>query len=131
MSLSNSNPLDRIPKKLFTPITINSMTLKNRLMMAPMGLGYTQDSFVNDRIIEFFKERAKGGVGLIDVGACRIHELGGGPIFIGLDNDKYMPGLKRLADEVPPIWRQDYRPTLPPGEFRRGSSGRKAGCFFL
>ncbi len=85
---------------LFSPITINGMTVRNRLFMAPMGLAYTNDSHINRRIIDFFAERAKGGVGLIDVGACRIHELAGGPVFIGLDDDAFIPGLKALTAEV-------------------------------
>jgi 2,4-dienoyl-CoA reductase (NADPH2) len=85
---------------LFDPISINGVTINNRLMMGPMGLFYTSDGHINSRIISFFKERAKGGVGLIDVGACRIHELAGGPNFIGLDDDIYIPGLQELTSEV-------------------------------
>jgi 2,4-dienoyl-CoA reductase (NADPH2) len=87
-------------KRLFEPITINSLTVKNRFFMAPMGLMYTEDSQINPRIIAFFRERAKGGVGLIDLGACRVHELAGGPNFIGLDDDAYIPGLRKLTSEV-------------------------------
>ena len=85
---------------LFSPITINGVTIKNRLMMGPMGLFYTADGHVNSRIISFFRERARGGVGLIDVGACRIHELAGGSHFIGLDDDIYIPGLRELTSKV-------------------------------
>jgi len=85
---------------LFSPIVINSMTVKNRFFMAPMGLHYTPDGFVNERLIAFFRERAKGGVGLIDVGGCRIHELAGGASFIGIDGDVYIDGLARLTAAV-------------------------------
>jgi 2,4-dienoyl-CoA reductase (NADPH2) len=133
---SRHNLMDGRIKKLFTPITINSLNLKNRLMMAPMGLGYTQDSQVNDRIVDFFTARAKGGVGLIDVGACRIHELAGGPLFIGIDDDLYIPGLKRLADAVHPygtkIIAQLYHPGssvigLPEGKQAISSSAVRSG----
>lgn len=87
-------------RTLFSPIAINSMTVKNRFFMAPMGLHYTPDGFMNQRTIAFFRERAKGGVGIIDVGGCRIHELAGGASFIGLDDDKYIEGLEELATEV-------------------------------
>ncbi len=85
---------------LFSPIAINSMTVRNRFFMAPMGLHYTPDGFINERTVAFFRERAKGGVGLIDVGGCRIHELAGGASFIGIDDDKYIEGLGRLTAQV-------------------------------
>ncbi len=53
-------------KKLFTPIQINGVELKNRIVMSPMhdGLGLTGGD-VNEQVIEYFAARAKGGVGLI------------------------------------------------------------------
>ncbi len=53
-------------KKLFTPIQINGVELKNRIVMSPMhdGLGLTGGD-VNQQVIEYFAARAKGGVGLI------------------------------------------------------------------
>ena len=53
-------------EKLFTPIQINGVELKNRIVMSPMhdGLGLTGGD-VNAQVIEYFAARAKGGVGLI------------------------------------------------------------------
>lgn len=53
-------------EKLFTPIQINGVELKNRIVMSPMhdGLGLTGGD-VNPQVIEYFAARAKGGVGLI------------------------------------------------------------------
>ncbi len=53
-------------EKLFTPIQINGVELKNRIVMSPMhdGLGLTGGD-VNEQVIEYFAARAKGGVGLI------------------------------------------------------------------
>ena len=53
-------------EKLFTPIQINGIELKNRIVMSPMhdGLGLTGGD-VNAQVIEYFAARAKGGVGLI------------------------------------------------------------------
>ena len=36
------------------------MTLKNRIIMSAMDLGFTSDGAINDRIINFYIERAKG-----------------------------------------------------------------------
>lgn len=53
-------------KHLFSPITINGMTLKNRAVMPPMGTGYgNADGTVGDRLIEYFARRAREGTGLI------------------------------------------------------------------
>ena len=53
-------------EKLFTPIQINGVELKNRIVMSPMhdGLGLTGGD-VNAQVIEYFAARARGGVGLI------------------------------------------------------------------
>lgn len=53
-------------EKLFTPIQINGVELKNRIVISPMhdGLGLTGGD-VNQQVIEYFAARAKGGVGLI------------------------------------------------------------------
>jgi 2,4-dienoyl-CoA reductase (NADPH2) len=48
--------------KLFEPLTINGMTLKNRIVMAPMQL---QLGLTNRRARAFYLARAKGGVGAI------------------------------------------------------------------
>lgn len=55
---------------LFTPVTIGKTVVKNRFSMAPMGplgLGDNQGGF-NQRGIDYYTARAKGGVGLIFTG---------------------------------------------------------------
>lgn len=56
--------------KLFSPIKIGSITIKNRFAMAPMGpLGLADASGGwNQRGIDYYVERAKGGTGLIITG---------------------------------------------------------------
>jgi len=55
---------------LFTPVTIGSVTIKNRFALAPMGpLGLCDaDGGFNQRGIDYYTERAKGGTGLIITG---------------------------------------------------------------
>ena len=52
-------------KNIFTPLTIKNMTMRNRIMMTPMGTNYGEQtgemSFLH---IDYYTERAKGGVGL-------------------------------------------------------------------
>lgn len=59
-------------KILFTPIQIGGCNIKNRFVMAPMGpagLADAQGAFTQGGI-DFYVERAKGGVGLLIAGMC-------------------------------------------------------------
>jgi 2,4-dienoyl-CoA reductase (NADPH2) len=85
---------------LFSPIKINQMTLKNRIVMTAMHLGYTPEGTVTDRLVDFYAERAVGGVGLIIVGGCLIDEFGGMASMIGLNEDRFVPGLQQLTGAV-------------------------------
>jgi 2,4-dienoyl-CoA reductase (NADPH2) len=85
---------------LFSPITIQNMALKNRIVMTAMHLGYTPRGEVTDRLVDFYGERARGGVGFIIVGGCPIDEFGGMVGMIGLHDDRFIPGLRRLTREV-------------------------------
>lgn len=59
-------------RKLFEPATIGTMRLKNRLVMAPMGvLGLMEnDGLLGLRALDYYEERARGGVGLIITSAA-------------------------------------------------------------
>jgi len=61
--------------KLFEPITIGNMRIKNRTAMAPMGLVcYSdQNGGFNEEAQDYYIERAKGGVGLIITGICNVN----------------------------------------------------------
>lgn len=90
-------------KYLFTPKKIGKMVVPNRVVMTAMGnyLANT-DGSVSEEDIAFYGARAKGGVGLIITECtCVNFETGKGNTHqIAVDDDKYIPGLKRLADEV-------------------------------
>ena len=49
---------------LFTPITINSLEISNRIYLPAMHLGMARDFEVTDQIIDFYAQRAKGGPGV-------------------------------------------------------------------
>lgn len=69
--------------------------------MSAMDLGFTSDGTINDQIVNFYRERAKGGVGFVVVGGC-YPEMNGKvwKSIIGLDKDELIPGLKRLTDAI-------------------------------
>lgn len=81
---------------MFSPITVNRMTIKNRLVMAPMGnIDMCEETGrPNDKMLQYFFARAKGGVGLITTGLI--------PISHGIDNSitelgklSYFPRIDR------------------------------------
>ena len=52
--------------RLGEPARIGNLELRNRMVMAPMVLGYaSSDCCVTERQIDYYLERARGGVGLI------------------------------------------------------------------
>jgi len=60
-------------EKLFSPVRIGSMELRNRLVMSPMENQYgTPEGTPSQRSIDYFVARARGGVGLITLGASSI-----------------------------------------------------------
>jgi len=85
---------------LFSTIKINGMELKNRIVMTAMHLGYTPEGFVTDRLVDFYTARARGGVGFIIVGGCPVDEHGSMSGMIYIDDDRYIPGLKRLTNAL-------------------------------
>jgi 2,4-dienoyl-CoA reductase-like NADH-dependent reductase (Old Yellow Enzyme family)/thioredoxin reductase len=88
--------------KLFEPIQIGTMKLKNRIVMPPMGTNFsTEDGSVTQRLINYHVERAKGGVGLIIVEGAYVEFRGKGSIRqLGVDHDDKIPGLRELATAI-------------------------------
>jgi 2,4-dienoyl-CoA reductase (NADPH2) len=87
-------------RHLFTELKIGARTLRNRICMPAMHMGYEESGEVTDREVEFYRARAKGGAALIVVGGCSIDEPGGGALMIGLYDDRFLPGLERLAGAI-------------------------------
>ncbi|MBQ0065236.1 MAG: FAD-dependent oxidoreductase [Firmicutes bacterium] len=55
--------------KLFEPCKIGNLTLKNRIVLAPMGTTTDQSFAFNQKDVDYYEERAKGGTGLVLTGA--------------------------------------------------------------
>ncbi|MHB8908134.1 MAG: oxidoreductase [Syntrophales bacterium] len=87
---------------LFSPVTINTMTLKNRAVMPAMGTGYgAADSTIGDRLITYLARRARGGTGLIITEVCAVDPRGKGfPNEIGAWSDQFLPGLSQLTAAI-------------------------------
>ena len=91
-----------ILKKLFSPISIGKLKIKNRAVMAPMATDYADgEGEVSQKLIDYIQARAKGGVGLITLEICSVDEMSPYvPRTVGLYNDRLIPGLKKLTDAV-------------------------------
>ena len=87
---------------VFQPCRIGSLTLKNRLAMSQMTMNFaTEDGHVTDKLIAHYRERAKGGVGLIFVEGTYFTPEGKGYVRqLGISSDRHVEGLKRLTDAV-------------------------------
>ena len=89
-------------EKLFTPFKIGSMEVKNRIVMSPMG---TNSANIDGRIsvdeIDYFEERAKGGVGMIITGCMFLtKDLAQGSLEGVLEDNYVIPTLTELCEAV-------------------------------
>lgn len=85
---------------LFQPISLNGMTVKNRLVMPPMGTNFANpDHSISEKYKRYFEARAKGGVGAIVVEYSCVHESGlSAPFQIGAFSDDHIKGMREVAD---------------------------------
>jgi 2,4-dienoyl-CoA reductase (NADPH2) len=82
---------------LFRPIAINKIEIKNRIAYPSLALIYSQDSRLNDRYYAYYRERARGGAGIVTVGPVGVDTLGGGPIALSLMSDAAIPAFAKAA----------------------------------
>ncbi|MBC7074478.1 MAG: FAD-dependent oxidoreductase [Syntrophomonadaceae bacterium] len=88
---------------LFSPAYISGILVKNRVVLAPMSVGYAGlDGGVSDSLIAYYEARAKGGVGLVIVEAASVDNPGGRGNFrqLNIDHPRCIPGLERLASAI-------------------------------
>ena len=88
--------------RVFEPCKIGSLELKNRLVMSPISTNFNGEGFLTERSIRFFEERARGGVALIVTGDGIVDTpLGNNTLnSLAIDDDKYIPALKKLTRAV-------------------------------
>lgn len=90
-------------KNIFSPLTIKNMTIKNRIVMTPMGTNYAEQngemSFLH---MDYYEQRAKGGTGLIIVENASVDSPQGsnGTSQLRIDHDSYIPRLFKLCETV-------------------------------
>ncbi len=89
-------------RTLFSPVTIATMELRNRIAMAPIGADFaTPEGLVTETMLGYYEARAKGGVALIFVEVTSVvGSLKYMPNQLGLWNDKFIPEFEKLAKAV-------------------------------
>jgi 2,4-dienoyl-CoA reductase-like NADH-dependent reductase (Old Yellow Enzyme family)/thioredoxin reductase len=102
-------------RKIFEPIEIKGMKLKNRIGFAPfVNIPGGEEGFVTDQTIRWFEERAKGGLGFIMTGALGVSTTPAGGAanllrrmtaagrvtWVGVTDDKYIAGLAKIAEVI-------------------------------
>ena len=90
-------------KHIFEPLTIRRMTMKNRIMMTPMGTNYGEQSGEMSFLhINYYELRAKGGTGLIMVENASVDSPQGsnGTTQLRIDQDNFIPRLFKLTETV-------------------------------
>lgn len=88
---------------LFSPMKIGNVEIKNRIVMAPMCMGFGQyNGCATETMMDYYEERAKGGVGLIFTEITRINDITGASSFgqLGMSHDYQIPALREMADGI-------------------------------
>ena len=88
---------------LFSPMKIGNVEIKNRIVMAPMCMGFGQyNGCATETMMDYYEERAKGGVGLIFTEITRINDFTGASSFgqLGMSHDYQIPALREMADRI-------------------------------
>ena len=86
--------------KLFTPMKIKGLQIRNRIALLPMGNKLqSAGGEVTPRLIDFYEEVARGGCGLVIVQAAYVTDEYGGTRLLNSSDDQ-VSGLSALADSI-------------------------------
>lgn len=88
---------------IFEPYVINRTTIRNRIVMPPIGTNFaTLNGEMVDDHIQYYEQRAKGGTGLIILeNVCIDFPYGtNGTTQLRIDNDQYIPGLYKFTERM-------------------------------
>lgn len=88
--------------RLFSPLTINGKTLKNRCVVTPMLMNFCEeDGTCTERFAAYHEAKAKGGFAMIVTENVAVTSVAKGYQWIpGLWKDEHIPGFRDLTDRV-------------------------------
>ena len=88
---------------LFSPMNIGTLTIKNRIVMtaAEFSLGEPSGK-VTPRLSDYYEERAKGGVGLIIPGICRVNDMTGPATYtqLSMSHDYHIEPMREMVRKL-------------------------------
>ena len=90
-------------QEIFKQGKIGNITLKNRLVMSPMGTNLAEmDGSPSEDMIAFYEARAIGGAGLIIPEIARVNDLHGAGMMrqLSVSKDRHIEGLAKLAETI-------------------------------
>lgn len=88
---------------LLAPGRINSLEIRNRILVAAMGVSLSEeDGTVGERLIAYHEEQARGGAGLIISGVTGVAWPVGAVAWqqTAISDDRFLSGLSRLCERV-------------------------------
>ncbi len=88
---------------LFTPITINGLQLKNRLVRSATHEGMADErGMPSQQLFNLYEKLARGGAGLIVTGYASVSPDGRSDAYrmLGIDTDDHIPSYRALTDHV-------------------------------
>lgn len=91
-------------EKLFTPLKINQLTIRNRVVSTAHAEVYaTEGGMTTDRYVKYYEEKAKGGCGLCICGGSSVVSIDSPQSWwssVNLSTDRIIPHFQNLADAV-------------------------------
>lgn len=114
-------------ENLFKPFKLGNLELNNRIVMAPMTRTYSPGNVPNDMVVEYYKRRAEGGVGLIVTEGTFVNHKAAiaYPNVPAIYGEKALAGWKKVVDAVhaaggkiaPQLWHVGgvRKPGIEPG----------------
>jgi len=89
---------------IFSPGKIGKLETKNRIKYASTETNFNyRDGFVSDKEVAYMEAQARGGAGIVTTQGAYTDPLGIGKGYVGMMgiwDDKYIPGLKKIADVI-------------------------------
>jgi len=88
---------------LFSPFSIGELALRNRIVMPAMATSFLTDGAVSSRLVDYCRERTRGGAGLLVTEAAAVQAITGSPLsrfHLNISEDRFIPSLKTLTGAV-------------------------------
>ncbi len=90
--------------RIFSPYRIGKMEVKNRIKYASTETNFNYgDGFVADKEVAYMEAQARGGAGIVTTQGAYTDPRTEGKGYVGMMgiwNDDFIPGLKRIADVI-------------------------------